>query len=223
METRELTDMTAVLRSINDGNPSNAERWVTLTQRVVRAETRANAAERAAARKDWEKQNAEYDSWQSNYRAEVAQQEAAKAQDKAARWEVLALTMAAALVLTLSIAAHQANEAARWRYEAQGMSQTEIVTPQNQNTAELEEEERIVKVGCVDNTLRGLRHCTARMAAASYLHWACPEYLAPQLGLAFECKSPAVNNEKFCERCAAAFLSAQMPNTGRGKKPWTHQ
>ena len=61
METRELTDMTAVLRSINDGNPSNAERWVTLTQRVVRAETRANAAERAAARKDWEKQNAEYD------------------------------------------------------------------------------------------------------------------------------------------------------------------
>ena len=60
---------------------------------------------------------------------------AAKAQDKAARWEVLALTMAAALVLTLSIAAHQANEAARWRYEAQGMGQTEIVTPQNQNTA----------------------------------------------------------------------------------------
>ena len=196
METRELTDMTAVLRAINDGNPSNAERWVTLTQRVVRAETRANAAERAAARKDWEKQNAEYDSWQSNYRAEVAQQEAAKAQDKAARWEVLALTMAAALVLTLSIAAHQANEAARWRYEAQGM---------------------------VDNTLRGLRRCTARMAATSYLHWACPEYLAPQLGLAFECKSPAVNNEKFCERCAAAFLSAQMPNTGRVKKPWTHQ
>jgi len=93
------------------------------------------AAERAAARKDWEKQNAEYDSWQSNYRAEVAQQEAVKAQDKAARWEVLALTMAAALVLTLSIAAHQANEAARWRYEAQGMGQTEIVTPQNQNTA----------------------------------------------------------------------------------------
>ena len=215
MEARELKDMTAVLRSINDGNPSNAERWVNLTQRVIRAEYRANTAERAAARKDWEKQNAEYDSWQSNYRAEVAQQEAVKAQDKAARWEVLALTMAAALVLTLSIAAHQANEAARWRYEAQGMGQTEIVTPQNQNTA--------VKVGCVDNTLRGLRRCTARMAAASYLHWACPEYLAPQLGLAFECKSPAVNNEKFCERCAAAFLSAQMPNTGRVKKPWTHQ
>ena len=58
MEARELKDMTAVLRSINDGNPSNAERWVNLTQRVIRAEYRANTAERAAARKDWEKQNA---------------------------------------------------------------------------------------------------------------------------------------------------------------------
>lgn len=135
METRELTDMTAVLRSINGGNPSNAERWVTLTQRVVRAETRANAAERAAARKDWEKQNAEDDAWMARYRAEVAQQEAAKVQDKAARWKVIALTMAAALVLTLSFAAHQANEVARLQLEAQGMSQTEIVTPQNQNTA----------------------------------------------------------------------------------------
>ena len=135
METRELTDMTAVLRSINDGNPSNAERWVNLTQRVIRAETRANAAERAAARKDWEKQNAEDDAWMARYRAEVAQQEAAKAQDKAARWKVIALTMAAALVLTLSFAAHQANEVARLQLEAQGMSQTEIVTPQNQDTA----------------------------------------------------------------------------------------
>lgn len=135
METRELTDMTAVLRSINDGNPSNAERWVNLTQRVIRAETRANAAERAAARKDWEKKNAEDDAWMARYRAEVAQQEAAKVQDKAARWKVIALTMAAALVLTLSFAAHQANEVARLQLEAQGMSQTEIVTPQNQNTA----------------------------------------------------------------------------------------
>lgn len=135
METRELTDMTAVLRSINDGNPSNAERWVNLTQRVIRAEYRANTAERAAARKDWEKQNAEDDAWMARYRAEVAQQEAAKAQDKASRWKVIALTMDAALVLTLSFAAHQANEVARLQLEAQGMSQTEIVTPQNQNTA----------------------------------------------------------------------------------------
>ena len=43
----------------------------------------------------------------------------------------------AGIVLALAVAfgTHQANEAARWRYEAQGMGQTEIVTPQNQNTA----------------------------------------------------------------------------------------
>ena len=52
MEVRELKDMTTVLRSINDGNPSNAERWVNLARRVIRNEYRANSAERAAARKD---------------------------------------------------------------------------------------------------------------------------------------------------------------------------
>lgn len=36
METRELTDMTAVLRSINDGNPSNAERWAALQKKPKR-------------------------------------------------------------------------------------------------------------------------------------------------------------------------------------------
>ena len=72
MEARELKDMTAVLRSINDGNPSNAERWVNLTQRVIRAEYRANTAERAAARKDWEKQNAEDDARMARCRAEEA-------------------------------------------------------------------------------------------------------------------------------------------------------
>lgn len=234
METRELTDMTAVLRSINDGNPSNAERWVTLTQRVVRAETRANAAERAAARKDWEKQNAEYDSWQSNYRAEVAQQEAAKAQDNAVRWKVLALTNGRGAGADFEHCGAPGQRGCPPAARTPGHGRNGDCYPAESEHGgaamtvlewlqELEEEERIVKVGCVDNTLRGLRRCTARMAAASYLHWACPEYLAPQLGLAFECKSPAVNNEKFCERCAAAFLSAQMPNTGRVKKPWTHQ
>ena len=43
--------------------------------------------------------------------------------------------MAIALALAVAFGTHQANEAARWRYEAQGMGQTEIVTPQNQNTA----------------------------------------------------------------------------------------
>ena len=42
---------------------------------------------------------------------------------------------AIALALAVAFGTHQANEAARWRYEAQGMGQTEIVTPQNQNTA----------------------------------------------------------------------------------------
>lgn len=135
METRELTDMTAVLRSINDGNPSNAERWVNLTQRVIRAEYRANTAERAAARKDWEKQSAEDDAWLARYQAEDARQAAKEAQETASLWRWTAVAMAIALALAVAFGTHQANEAARWRYEAQGMSQTENVTPQNQNTA----------------------------------------------------------------------------------------
>lgn len=43
--------------------------------------------------------------------------------------------MAIVLALAVAFGTHQANEAARWRYEAQGMGQTEIVTPQNQDTA----------------------------------------------------------------------------------------
>ncbi len=135
METRELTDMTAVLRAINEGSPSNAERWVNLTQRVIRAEYRANTAERAAARKDWEKQNAEDDAWMARYQAEDARQAARKAQENASLWRWTTVAMAIALALAVAFGTHQANEAARWRYEAQGMSQTEIVTPQNQNTA----------------------------------------------------------------------------------------
>ena len=135
METRELTDMTAVLRAINEGSPSNAERWVNLTQRVIRAEYRANTAERAAARKDWEKQNAEDDAWMARYQAEDARQAARQAQENASLWRWTTVAMAIALALAVAFGTHQANEAARWRYEAQGMSQTVIVTPQNQNTA----------------------------------------------------------------------------------------
>lgn len=135
METRELTDMTAVLRAINEGSPSNAERWVNLTQRVIRAEYRANTAERAAARKDWEKQNAEDDAWMARYQAEDARQAARQAQENASLWRWTTVAMAIALAMAVAFGTHQANEAARWRYEAQGMSQTEIVTPQNQNTA----------------------------------------------------------------------------------------
>lgn len=83
---------------------------------------------------------------------------------------------------------------------------------------DMELEDRVALVGRADNALRGLRNCTAKTAATSFLHWACPEYLAPQLGLAFECSSPASNNDARCERCAAAFLQMQMPNTGRARR-----
>lgn len=231
MEARELKDMTAVLRSINDGNPSNAERWVNLTQRVIRAEYRANTAERAAARKDWEKQNAGLDGPLPRRRSQAGSKRSAGNRKP--------------LAMDYCGHGHCAGTGrCLWHPPSERGCPLAVRSPGNEPNGdcypaesehggaamtvlewlqELEEEERIIKVGCVDNTLRGLRHCTARMAATSYLHWACPEYLAPQLGLAFECKSPAVNNEAYCERCAAAFLSAQMPNTGKVKKPWTHQ
>lgn len=135
MEARELKDMTAVLRSINDGNPSNAERWVNLTQRVIRAEYRANTAERAAARKDWEKQNAEDDARMARCRVEEAKLAARQARENASLWRWIAVGMGIALTFAVAFGTHEMNEAARWRYEAQGMGQTEIVTPQNQNTA----------------------------------------------------------------------------------------
>ena len=135
MEVRELKDITAVLRSINDGNPNNAERWVNLTQRVIRAEYRASTAERAAARKDWEKQNAEDDAWLARCRAADAKLEAKEAREKASTWCGLAITLGIALAVAVAFGTHQANEAARWRYEAQGTGQTEIVTAQNQDTA----------------------------------------------------------------------------------------
>ena len=73
---------------------------------------------------------------------------------------------------------------------------------------ELEEEERIVKVGCVDNTLRGLRRCTARMAAASYLHWAARNTLRRSWGLHLSAKarrsttrnSASAARRRFCPR-----------------------
>ncbi len=127
--------MTAVLRSINDGNPSNAERWVTLTQRLTRAEYRAKMAERTAARKDWEKQNAEDDAWLARYQAEDARQAARQAQENASLWRWIAVGMGIALALAVAFGTYQMNSAARWRYEAQVMSQTEIVTPQDQTPA----------------------------------------------------------------------------------------
>ena len=89
----------------------------------------------AAARKDWERQNAEDDAWMARCRAEEAKLAAKEAQETASLWRWTTAAMAIVLALAVAFGTHQANEAARWRYEAQGMSQTEIVTPQNQNTA----------------------------------------------------------------------------------------
>ena len=71
----------------------------------------------------------------ARYRAEEAKLAAKEAQETASLWRWTAAAMAVALALAVAFGTHQANEAARWRYEAQGMSQTEIVTAQNQNTA----------------------------------------------------------------------------------------
>ena len=68
-------------------------------------------------------------------RAEEAKLAAKEAQETASLWRWTTAVMAIVLALAVAFGTHQANEAARWRYEAQGMSQTEIVTPQNQNTA----------------------------------------------------------------------------------------
>ena len=49
----------------------------------------------------------------------------------------------------------------------------------------LDMETRVAVVGCVDNALRGIRNLDEQTAAAaSFGLWACPDYLAQQLGLA---------------------------------------
>lgn len=75
----------------------------------------------------------------------------------------------------------------------------------------LDLETRVAVVGCVDNALRGIRNLDEQTAAAaSFGLWACPDYLAQQLGLAFNCNYPASADDKRCTRCAAAFLRRKM-------------
>ena len=70
----------------------------------------------------------------------------------------------------------------------------------------LDLETRVAVVGCADNALRGIRNLDEQTAAAdSFGLWACPDYLAQQLGLAFNCNYPASADAKRCTRCAAAF------------------
>lgn len=55
----------------------------------------------------------------------------------------------------------------------------------------LDLETRVAVVGCADNALRGIRNLDEQTAAAaSFGLWACPDYLAQQLGLAFNCNYP---------------------------------
>lgn len=75
----------------------------------------------------------------------------------------------------------------------------------------LDLETRVAVVGCADNALRGIRNLDEQTAAAaSFGLWACPDYLAQQLGLAFNCNYPASADAKRCTRCAAAFLRRKM-------------
>ena len=51
----------------------------------------------------------------------------------------------------------------------------------------LDSETRVAVVGYTDNVLQGIRSLDAKTAAAaSFGTWACSEYLAQQVGLAFE-------------------------------------
>lgn len=81
--------------------------------------------------------------------------------------------------------------------------------------ASLPKEKRCAVVGSAEFSLLAVRAFPARaVAAAAWNSWACPDYLAEHLGLTYQCQNPRNTSQAVCERCAAAFLSAQMPNTG---------
>lgn len=85
----------------------------------------------------------------------------------------------------------------------------------------LDLETRVAVVGCADNALRGIRNLDEQTAAAaSFGLWACPDHLAQQLGLAFNCNYPASADAKRCTRCAAAFLRRKMHGRRHG---YTHR
>lgn len=82
--------------------------------------------------------------------------------------------------------------------------------------ADMDKQDRVGVVGYADGALLGIRGLD-EVACAAYLTWACPDYLAPKIGLAFECKNPGTADRQVCRRCARAFLRARYPNTGRRK------
>lgn len=80
----------------------------------------------------------------------------------------------------------------------------------------LDMETRVAVVGCADNALRGIRNLDEQTAAAaSFGLWACPDYLAQQLGLAFNCNYPASADAKRCTRCAAASCAGNARKAAR--------
>lgn len=83
----------------------------------------------------------------------------------------------------------------------------------------LDLETRVAVVGCVDNALRGIRNLDEQTAAAaSFGLWACPDYLAQQLGLAFNCNYPASADDKRCTRCAGRFPAHE--NARKAERLW---
>lgn len=84
--------------------------------------------------------------------------------------------------------------------------------------AAMDKQDRVGVVGYADGALLEIRGLDEdEVACAAYLTWACPDYLAPKIGLAFECKNPGTADRQVCRRCARAFLRARYPNTGRRK------
>lgn len=84
--------------------------------------------------------------------------------------------------------------------------------------AAMDKQERVSIVGYADSALLGIRGLNEdAVACAAHLTWACPDYLAPMIGLAFECKNPGTADWQVCRLCARAFLRARYPNTGRRK------
>lgn len=84
--------------------------------------------------------------------------------------------------------------------------------------ADMEPQKRIAVVGYADAALLGVRGLdAATVAAAAWRTWACPDYLAERLGIAFECQHPHTGEEKTCIKCTASFLRAHYHNT-KGKR-----
>lgn len=76
----------------------------------------------------------------------------------------------------------------------------------------LDLETRVAVVGCADNALRGIRNLDEQTAAAaSFGLWACPDYLAQQLGLAFNCNYPASADAKRCTDIPWYFININHP------------